>query len=130
VYGAIAIVKHVEESEGRFYAEAEIVLNEDVDMVKLELADLSPQLPHAEPLLDVRAGTHTFGVSGNCSVAFSGRQYDTGVVLSKRRKPLSQILLRKNLFDITPQLSVLLLEDGKSESFLADRLSREDPWPT
>ena len=31
VYGAIAIVKRVEESEGRFYAEAEIVLNEDVD---------------------------------------------------------------------------------------------------
>ena len=35
VFGAVAIVKHVEESEGRFYAEAEIVLTEDVDKVKL-----------------------------------------------------------------------------------------------
>jgi len=70
VYGAIAIVKRVEESEGRFYAEAEIVLNEDVDMVKLELADLSPQIPHADPLLDVRAGVHTIGVSGNAPSPF------------------------------------------------------------
>jgi hypothetical protein len=30
-YGAIAIVKRLEEIEGRFYAEAEIFLNEDVD---------------------------------------------------------------------------------------------------
>jgi hypothetical protein len=70
VFGAVAIVKHVEESEGRFYAEAEIVLTEDVDKVKLELDELSPQIPHAEPLLDVRAGTYTIGVSGNAPSPF------------------------------------------------------------
>jgi hypothetical protein len=70
VYRAIAIVKRVEENEGRFYAEAEFILNEDADMVKLELADLSPQIPHADPLLDVRAGAHTIGVSGNAPSPF------------------------------------------------------------
>ena len=65
MYGAIAIVKRVEESEGRFYAEAEIVSTKMWIMVKLELADLSPRIPHADPLLDVRAGVHTIGVSGN-----------------------------------------------------------------
>ena len=70
MYGAIAIVKRVEESEGRFYAEAEIVLNEDADMVKLELADLCPLIPHADPLIDVRAGVHTIAVSGNAPSPF------------------------------------------------------------
>jgi hypothetical protein len=70
VYGSVAIVKRVEESEGRFYAEAEIVLNEDVDMVKLELADLSPLIPHADPLIDARAGVHTIAVSGNAPSPF------------------------------------------------------------
>ncbi|HEV3210350.1 MAG TPA: hypothetical protein VGY91_08785 [Chthoniobacterales bacterium] len=69
-YGAIAIVKHIEESEGRFYAEADIVLTEDMDKVKLELDELGPQLPHAEPLLDVRADTYTIGVSGNAPSPF------------------------------------------------------------
>ena len=70
MYGAVAIEKQVEESEGRFYAEAEIVLNEDVDMVKLELADLSLHIPHADPLIDVRAGVHTISVSGNLPSPF------------------------------------------------------------
>ena len=70
MYGAVAIVKGVEESEGRFYAEAEIVLNEDADMVKLELADLSLHIPHADPLIDVRAGVHTISVSGNLPSPF------------------------------------------------------------
>jgi hypothetical protein len=50
--------------------EAEIVLNEDVDMVKLELAELSPQIRHADPLLGVGAGVHTIGVSGNAPSPF------------------------------------------------------------
>jgi hypothetical protein len=70
VFGAVAIVKHVEESEGRFYAEAEIVLTEDVDKVKLQLGELSPQIPHAEHLVGVRAGTYTIGVSGNAPSPF------------------------------------------------------------
>jgi hypothetical protein len=70
MFSAVAIVKHVEESEGRFYAEAEIVLTEDVDKVNLELDELSPQIPHAEPLISVRAGTYTIGVSGNTPSPF------------------------------------------------------------
>ena len=70
MFGAAAILKRVEESEGRFYAEAEIVVNEDVDLVKLELMHLSPQIPHADHLLDVRAGTYTIGVSGNAPSPF------------------------------------------------------------
>ena len=70
MFGAVAIVKRIEELEGRFYAEAEIVLREDVDLVKLELIQLSPQIPHADPLLDVRAGTYTIAVSGNAPSPF------------------------------------------------------------
>jgi hypothetical protein len=70
VYSAVAIVKHIEESEGRFYAEAEIIITEDLEKVQLELAEISSQLPHAEPLLDVRPGTHTIGVSGNSPSPF------------------------------------------------------------
>ena len=70
VFGTLAIVKKVEEREGRFYAEAEIVLTEAVDKVKLELDELRPQIPHADPLLDARAGTYTIGVSGNAPSPF------------------------------------------------------------
>ena len=92
MFGAAAILKRVEESEGRFYAEAEIVVNEDVDVVKLEPMHLSPQIPHADHLLGVRAGTYTIGVFGDAPSPFPVDSTIAALCYAKRtRQPAGSV---------------------------------------
>jgi hypothetical protein len=59
-----AKIIHVQSEEGnRFYAEAEIVVPENVTHVQLIIDEICPEA-HAPTLSDVEAGTHTIPISG------------------------------------------------------------------
>jgi uncharacterized protein YqfB (UPF0267 family) len=59
-----AKIIHVQSEEGnRFYAEAEIVVPENLTHVQLIIDEICPEA-HAPALSDVEAGTHTIPISG------------------------------------------------------------------
>ena len=48
----------------RFYAQAEVMLAEDLDHAELQLRDLDSSV-YAAPLMNAKAGVNTFYISGN-----------------------------------------------------------------
>ena len=63
-------MKRVQESGGPFYARSGDRPQRGCGHGKAEVADLNLRIPHADPLLNVRAGVHTIGVSGNALTPF------------------------------------------------------------
>jgi hypothetical protein len=64
-----AVVTQVVEDAERFYAKAEITITEPSHKIELDLHGLNPSL-EADPLTDVRPGTHILKVSGNSPSPF------------------------------------------------------------
>jgi hypothetical protein len=67
----VAIVKHVQNDDdyGRFYAQAEVTLTQDVDRADLQLSEVHSSV-HAIPLMNAKAGLNTIHISGNGSSPF------------------------------------------------------------
>jgi hypothetical protein len=65
MFPTVAIVKHIQEDRdyNRFYAQAEVMLTEDLDHAKLQPKDVDSSV-HAAPLMDAKAGVNTFYISG------------------------------------------------------------------
>jgi hypothetical protein len=65
MFPIVAIVKHIQEDRdyNRFYAQAEVMLTEDLDHAKLQPKDVDSSV-HAAPLMDAKAGLNTFYISG------------------------------------------------------------------
>jgi hypothetical protein len=65
MFPTVAIVKHIQEDRdyNRFYAQAEVMLTEDLDQAKLQLKDVDSSV-HAAPLMNAKAGVNTFYISG------------------------------------------------------------------
>ena len=65
MFPASSIVKQVQNDDvnKRFYAQAEVVLAEDLDHAELQLRDVDSSV-HAAPLMNATAGVNTFYISG------------------------------------------------------------------
>jgi hypothetical protein len=66
-----SIVKHVQKDDenDRFYAQAEMMLAEDVDHAEVQLRDVDSSV-YAAPLTNAKAGANTFHISGNGNSPF------------------------------------------------------------
>ncbi len=71
MFPSSSIVKHVQKDDdnGRFYAQAEVMLAENVDYAQLQLRDLDSSV-YAAPLTNAKAGVTTFHISGNGNSPF------------------------------------------------------------
>jgi hypothetical protein len=71
MFPTIATIKHVQKDDenNRFYAQAEATFTEDLDHAELNTDDLDDSV-HVSPLMNVKAGTHTFDISGNGNPPF------------------------------------------------------------
>jgi hypothetical protein len=66
MFPASSIVKQVQNDDenNRFYAQAEVMLAEDLDHAELQLRDLDSSVC-AAPLINAKAGVNTFYISGS-----------------------------------------------------------------
>jgi hypothetical protein len=66
MFPVTSIVKQVQNDDenNRFYAQAEVMLAEDLDHAELQLRDLDSSV-YAAPLINAKAGVNTFYISGN-----------------------------------------------------------------
>ena|ERR1700722_6249917 len=66
MFPSVAIVNHVRESNenGSFYAQAELILPQDVGHARLELEDVDSSV-HATVLMNAIAGRVAFDISGS-----------------------------------------------------------------
>ena len=71
MFPASSIVKQVQNDDenNRFYAQAEVMLTEDLDHAELQLRDLDSSV-HAAPLMNAKAGVNTFYISGSGNSPF------------------------------------------------------------
>jgi hypothetical protein len=71
VFPAVAIVNHVWEDDenDRFYAQAELILAQDVSHAQLELKNVGSSV-HATLLVNAIAGRNAFDISGNGTSPF------------------------------------------------------------
>ena len=71
MFPASSIVKQVQNDDenNRFYAQAEVMLAEDLDHAELQLRDLDSSV-HAAPLIHAKAGVNTFYISGSGNSPF------------------------------------------------------------
>jgi hypothetical protein len=71
VFPSVAIVNHVHEDneDDRFYAQAELVLTQDVSQAHIELKSVGPNV-HATLLVNAKAGRNAFDISGNGTPPF------------------------------------------------------------
>ena len=72
MFPASSIVKQVQNDDEnkRFYAQAEVMLAEDLDHAELQLRDVDSSV-YAAPLMNAKAGLNTFHISGNGSSPFT-----------------------------------------------------------
>jgi hypothetical protein len=65
MFPSVAIVNHVQESDenSSFYAQAELILAQDVSQAELELQDVNSSV-HATVLMSAKAGRNAFDISG------------------------------------------------------------------
>jgi hypothetical protein len=61
MFPASSIVKHVQNDDenNRFYAQAEVMLAEDLDHAELQLRDVDSSV-YTAPLMNAKAGVNTF----------------------------------------------------------------------
>jgi hypothetical protein len=71
MFPAVAIVNHVREDDenDRFYAQAELILAQDVSHAQLELKNVGSSV-HATLLVNAKAGRNAFDISGNGTSPF------------------------------------------------------------
>jgi hypothetical protein len=71
MFPASSIVKQVQNDDenNRFYAQAEVMLAEDLDHAELQLRDLDSSV-YAAPLINAKAGVNTFYISGSGNSPF------------------------------------------------------------
>ena len=71
MFPASSIVKQVQNDDenNRFYAQAEVMLAEDLDHAELQLRDLDSSV-YAAPLMNAKAGVNTFYISGSGNSPF------------------------------------------------------------
>jgi hypothetical protein len=71
MFPTVAIVKHIQEDRdyNRFYAQAEVMLTEDLDHARLQPKDVDSSV-HAAPLMNAKAGVNTFYISGTGNSPF------------------------------------------------------------
>jgi hypothetical protein len=66
MFPSVAIINHIQENDEShsFYAQAELILAQDVSHAKVELEDVDPSV-HATVLMNAKAGRNAFDISGN-----------------------------------------------------------------
>jgi hypothetical protein len=66
MFPSVAIVNHVQmnDQNDTFYAQAELILAQDVSHARLQLEDVNASV-HATVLLNAKAGRIAFDISGN-----------------------------------------------------------------
>ena len=71
MFPAIAIVNHVQENDDKdtFYAQAELILPQDVSHAQLELEGMDLSV-HATVLSNAKAGRNAFDISGSGASPF------------------------------------------------------------
>jgi hypothetical protein len=71
MFPSVAIINHVQENDenNSFYAQAELILAQDVSHAQLELMDVDSSV-HATVLFNAKAGRNAFDISGNGNSPF------------------------------------------------------------
>jgi len=71
MFPSVAVVNHVHEDNenDRFYAQAELILAQDVSHAQLELRNVGSSI-HATLLVNAKAGRNAFDISGNGTSPF------------------------------------------------------------
>jgi hypothetical protein len=71
MFPSVAIVNHVQENdeEDRFYAQAELILAQDVSHAELELEGVNSSV-RATVLMSAKAGRNAFDITGNGTSPF------------------------------------------------------------
>jgi hypothetical protein len=71
MFPAVAVVNHVQEDDenDRFYAQAELILAQDVSHAQLELKNVGSSV-HAALLVNAKTGRNAFDIRGNGSSPF------------------------------------------------------------
>jgi hypothetical protein len=71
MFTSVAVVTHVQKSDenNRFYAQAELILAQDVSHARLELEDVNYSV-HATVLMDAKAGRNAFDIRGDGASPF------------------------------------------------------------
>jgi hypothetical protein len=71
MFSTVATVKHVQKDveNNRFYAQAEVKLDQDVDQAELQLEDVDDSI-HATALMNAKAGVHFFHIEGDGEPSF------------------------------------------------------------
>ena len=71
MFPTVAIVNHVQEDDenDRFYAQAELILAQDVSHANLELKNVGSSV-QATVLMNAKAGRNAFDISGNGTSPF------------------------------------------------------------
>jgi hypothetical protein len=84
----VAIVKQVQNDDdyGRFYAQAEVMLTEDVDRAELQLSETGSNF-RAIPLMNAKAGLNTFYISGSGNSPFQVGETIRAICFSKGEIP-------------------------------------------
>jgi hypothetical protein len=72
MFPALATVVHVEEDgdNNRFYAKAELIIEEDLDRAELHLPEVVHSV-HATVLMNAKTGRNTFNISGKGDFPFA-----------------------------------------------------------
>jgi hypothetical protein len=72
MFPSVAIVNHVQDNDEneRFYAQAELILAQDVSQAQLELKDVDSSV-HATVLMNAKAGRNAFDISGSGASPFA-----------------------------------------------------------
>jgi hypothetical protein len=72
MFPSVAIVNHVQDNDENesFYAQAELILAQDVSQAQLELKDVDFSV-HATVLMNAKAGRNAFDISGGGASPFA-----------------------------------------------------------
>ena len=71
MFPSVAIINHVQDNDEHdsFYAQAEVILAQDVSQAQLELKDVDSSV-HATVLMNAKAGRNAFDISGSGASPF------------------------------------------------------------
>ncbi len=71
MFPTVAIISHVQENDenGSFYAQAELVLAQDVSQAQLELENVDSSV-HGTVLMNAKAGRNAFDIRGDGALPF------------------------------------------------------------
>jgi hypothetical protein len=72
MFSSVAIINHVQDNDEHdsFYAQAEVILAQDVSQAQLELKDVDSRV-HATVLMNAKAGRNAFDISGSGASPFA-----------------------------------------------------------